>query len=176
MKLPPEIRTERLRIDPFASRDADRFVDFMTYPEATEFMFRDAQKTAAGALEFLDQIIASYATETPYFVYAIRIGGIDAFVGTCGASGLPYEGIYELFCCIFPGHRRQGYASEAAKALLEYCFANYAVSEFRAYVDVDNPCSPGLAERLGMRDLGPGSHPVYGGDSNVYALRKGEEA
>jgi len=147
----------------------------MTYPEASEFMFRDEQKTVAGALEFFEQIVASYATETPYFVYAIRMQGIDAFIGTCGASGLPYDGIYELFCCILPGHRLQGYAAEASKALLDYCFAHHEVSEFRAYVNLKNPCGPGLAARLGMRHLGAGEHPVYGDESNVYALRKGEE-
>ena len=175
MKLPPEIKTNRLTVAPFESADTDRFVAFMTYPEATEFMFRDEQKTDAGAREFLEQIIASYATDTPYFIYAIRMAGIDAFIGTCGASGLPYEGIYELFCCVHPGHRRQGFAIEAAKALVAYCFANYAVTEFRAYVNVKNPCGPGLAARMGMRDLGLGSHPVYGDESNVYALRKSEE-
>jgi RimJ/RimL family protein N-acetyltransferase len=162
-------------IAPFEHVDADRFVDFLTDPVATEFVFREGQKTADGAREFLGQIIASYSTETPYFVYAMRPVGGDGFVGTCGASGLPYEGIFELFCCVLTAHRRQGYAIEASRALVDYCFANYAVHEFRAYVNPDNPSAPGLARRMGMSPLGPGEHPVYGDQSYVYALRKGEE-
>jgi len=176
VKLPPDIKTERLVIAPFAETDADRFVAFLTDPVATEFVFRDAQKTANGARDFLGQIIASYATDTPYFVYAMRPLEGDGFVGTCGASGLPYEGIFELFCCVLTAHRRQGYAIEAARALVRYCFDNYAVHEFRAYVNENNPSAPGLARRLGMSPLGPGEHPVYGDKSRVYALRKGDQA
>lgn len=163
-------------IAPFTAADTDGFVAFMTDREATRFVFRAEQKTASGARRFLDQVIDSYATETPYFVYAIRPDGGDGFVGTCGTSGLPYEGIYELFCCVLPEHRRRGYGSEAMRAVVDYCFANYAVTEFRAYVDTTNPCGPGLAARLGMRSLGRGAHPVYGDESDVYALRRGEEA
>ena len=172
MQLPREIKTKRLAIQPFCIAEADAFIAFMTDKKTTEFMFRDEQKTEKGAREFLDGIIASYSSETPYFFYAIRRNNVDGFVGTCGVSGLPDEGVWEPFCCLLPDCRCRGYATEALSALLDYCFSNYPVREFRAYVHPGNPRSPSLAERLGMTFAGRGNHPVYGDDSKVYSLRK----
>jgi len=173
MKLPLEIKTSRLVMRPLAAADETDFVAFLTEPGATDFMFVDAQKTESGARDFFEHIVTSYRTESPYFLLAISLRGGAEFVGTCGISGLPEENVREVFCCLAPKHRRQGYATEALRSLMAHCVAEYAVKGFKAYISPKNPRSRELAERLGMRLVGNAQHPIHGDGSILYSVEAG---
>jgi RimJ/RimL family protein N-acetyltransferase len=50
-----------------------------------------------------------------------------------------------------PAHHGQGYATEAARALLAYSFGELGLHRVWADVDPRNPASMRVCERLGMR-------------------------
>lgn len=173
MRVPKRIETPRLEIRPFAVDDAEAFVAFMTDEETTtEFMFHPEQKTSDGARGFFENILASYATETPCFVCAIALADRPGFVGMCGISNLPADGAFECFVCLAPESRGVGYATEAVRALIAHCFEVDSVETFRTYISPANPRSIAIARRLGMRHSGRGRHPLHGEDSEVYALSR----
>lgn len=75
-------------------------------------------------------------------------------------------------------HRRQGYAVEAASALLDYAFGSLGLERVEAETAVQNEASWRLMERLGMgREACLRAGTVAGGqpaDSYRYAIRPGE--
>lgn len=177
MRLPDRIETGRLLIRPFVESDAGRFITFMTDDATmTEFMFEPEQKTPHGAREFFDAVIASYTTDTPYFFCVITRAGETGLIGTCGISNLPGKGVFECSVCVTATERRKGYATEAVRALADYCFDHYSIDTFRNYVSPRNASSLALAKRLGMAHAGSGSHPAHGDPCEIYELSRGASA
>lgn len=82
---------------------------------------------------------------------------------------MPDLGAQEVFCVVRPAHRRQGYASDALRSLMEHNAAGGGVREFHAYVDPSNRESVILAERIGLTFAGRGPHPTHGDESLVYS-------
>lgn len=167
------IETERLVIRPFQHTDWPGVREFMPDPRATRYLaFTDAMETEQGAHELFDATMAAYATAEPMHAYAIALGD-GMFIGSCGVSSLPEPRILECFYGLLPRFWKQGYASEAATALLSYCMEASDTQEIRAYVSEENPASSRVAERIGMENFGMQPHPVFGREDLVYAAVRG---
>ena len=55
-----------------------------------------------------------------------------------------------LFWAIDPDHQRQGYATEAAQALIDFAFQQLRVKRLIATTEYDNAASMGVMRKLGM--------------------------
>jgi RimJ/RimL family protein N-acetyltransferase len=76
-------------------------------------------------------------------------------VGHIGFHGAPDErGALEVGYAVLPGHRRQGYAEEAVRALFEWAGREHGVRRFVASVSPGNAPSRGLIGKLGFRRTG----------------------
>ncbi len=62
-----------------------------------------------------------------------------------------YSPEFGLFYAISPAQQRQGYAAEAAGALLDYAFQHLGLKRVIAETDYDNVGSIGVMRKLGMR-------------------------
>jgi len=58
---------------------------------------------------------------------------------------------FGLFWAIDPEHQRQGYATEAAQALIDFAFQQLRVKRLIATTEYDNAASIGVMRKLGMR-------------------------
>ena len=56
-----------------------------------------------------------------------------------------------LFWAIDPDQQRQGYATEAAQALIDFAFQQLRVKRLIATTEYDNAASIGVMRKLGMR-------------------------
>nr|WP_202034966.1 GNAT family N-acetyltransferase [Streptomyces albus] len=72
-------------------------------------------------------------------------------VGSAGLFRSPAEGTAEIGYGIVPSRRGRGYASEAARALLEHALAWPHVHTVSAEVEVANPASVRVLEKAGLR-------------------------
>lgn len=171
MKIPNPIQTDRLCIRPFIEPDRAPFLEFMVDPLATRYLvFSPDQKTPEGAAALLDAIIASYGTTDPILSLSIIEGVEKVWLGSCGASPLPGEGVYECYYSLHPRYWHHGYATEAMRGLLKYLFSQADVYMVRAYMDPDNHASQKVAERLGMKPLGMQLHPLFDQQGLTYSL------
>jgi ribosomal-protein-alanine N-acetyltransferase len=64
------------------------------------------------------------------------------------------DGFVEIGYMVFPEHRRQGYAQEATRAMIEWAAQQPGVRGVRASVSPDNAPSLGLVEKLGFAQTG----------------------
>lgn len=69
---------------------------------------------------------------------------------------------FGLFWAIDPQHQRQGYATEAAQALIDFAFQQLRVKRIIATTDYDNIASISVMRKLGMHiEQNPQSDPPW---------------
>lgn len=87
-------------------------------------------------------------------------GGARTAVGCCGFKGKPAaDGTCEIGYGILAEFRRRGYASEAARALIDWAFAHAEVTRVVAETYPELAPSIGVMEKNGLRFAGDGSEP-----------------
>lgn len=142
------LRTERLVLRPFELGDADAFVDAWASEEWTSLLLSRPmnraevtamirRRTDPGDGRFLGLAVLTHD--------ATVLGEAILHLQGTGLS----EG--EIGWTILPGHAGRGYATEAARAVLELGFVHYGLRRVVASLDVRNDRSRALCERLGMR-------------------------
>jgi len=76
----------------------------------------------------------------------------NTLIGDIGFKGLPdATGTVEMGYSIVPSHQRQGYASEAAKAMVNWAFAQSGVERVTAECLIGNISSIRVLEKIGMQ-------------------------
>ncbi len=76
----------------------------------------------------------------------------NTLIGDIGFKGLPdATGTVEMGYSIVPSHQRQGYASEAAKAMVNWAFAQSDVQLVTAECLTENISSIRVLEKIGMQ-------------------------
>jgi RimJ/RimL family protein N-acetyltransferase len=76
-------------------------------------------------------------------------------VGGCGFKGPPdADGVVEVAYGIEAAHRRRGFATEAANALVEFAFASSRVRRVRAHTKPGNSASTRVLAKCGFQRLG----------------------
>ena len=170
----PELFTERLTIRPFRAEDLPVVHEILDR-ELTEASMGSESTDLQGRREWLTWSILNYEQlrrlrQPPYGDRAIQLLETGQLIGACGfvpclgefskipglaPAGEPGPADFNtpelgIFYAISTGFRRQGYASEAARALVEYCFRTLRVRRVIATTDYDNAGSIGVMRRIGM--------------------------
>ena len=87
--------------------------------------------------------------------YIVRTEG-RVLVGQCGYCGRPEGGVVEVGYSLLEAHHKQGYATEAVRALVQHAFSQPDVHTVTAQTLPDLKPSIRLLERLGFRFVGAG--------------------
>ena len=109
----------------------------------------------------LKQIRANPALEL-WVLRAIGLRETRTMIGHIGFHTLPgaeylksyAPGSVEFGYSIFPDHRRMGYASEAAQALMDWAAREHHVTQFIVSISPANEPSLRLAKKFGFRKVG----------------------
>jgi ribosomal-protein-alanine N-acetyltransferase len=152
--LPPasmELQTHRLRVVLQTREEVERMIEAMSD--------YDRAQVSAGWRALLR---ASKATDP--WVHAFRVVHRDtgSAVGSCGFKGPPVEGVVEIAYGIHPDHERNGYATEAAMALVEYAFGCGEVRLVRAHTLPGAVASQRVLTKCGFRYVGETVDPEDG--------------
>lgn len=83
-------------------------------------------------------------------------------IGFCGVRFIAQTTDVELLYGLLPAYWKQGFATEASRAMLRYAFGTLNVSHVFAGCDPLNTSSFGVMERLGMQAVPDGTVPVPG--------------
>lgn len=165
MRRVPNLETERLTIRPFIMDD------LLAYHRCTEMCFEDgARLNDAAAVEetrrllqwqVLNEEMLARLYQPPYGDRAIVLKVTGQTIGAVGyvpylAPFKMWDADYDalefgLFWMIDPDHQRKGYATEAARAMIDHAFAHLHVKRVIAATERDNVNSQGVMRKLGMR-------------------------
>jgi RimJ/RimL family protein N-acetyltransferase len=93
-------------------------------------------------------------------------------IGNCGFHNRPdASGMVEVGYSVAPDYRRQGYAEESVRALIEFAFAHPEVARVRASVSPANGPSLGLVRKLGFARVGV-QYDEVDGEEIVFELAR----
>jgi RimJ/RimL family protein N-acetyltransferase len=117
----------------------------------------------AGALKLLryrrDQI-ASSPSWVPWSLRAIVLRdaatmiGFVNFHGPPGVNDTATPGAVELGWTVFPRHRKKGYATETARALIDWAASEHGIRRFVSSTTPDNEASLRVHQKLGFARTG----------------------
>lgn len=107
-----------------------------------------------GVRKWIKKSIKSY-TENNFGLWAVSLKENHEFIGQCGISLQNINGkiIPEIGYHINKAFWNKGYATESAKACLDYGFKNLNLSEIFIHTYVKNIPSQRVAEKIGMTKL-----------------------
>ena len=147
------LRTERLVLCPATADDHAVLLAHWAAPDVRRFLFDGAILSAAEITEAIEASTRDFG-RAGYGLWLIRQKGGTDLAGTdlAGTAGLrPLEDLGpEIFYSLAPGSWGRGYATEAARAVLEHALGPAGLPEVLAEVDEGNTASIAVIERLGM--------------------------
>ena len=150
------LSTERLVLRPVTGDDHPVLLAHWTEPDVRRFLFDGAPLSSAEVAETIEESIGDFAAHG-YGIWLIELGaGPSAgpgagpgLVGTAGLRPLEESGL-EIFYSLAPAAWGHGYATEAARAVVEFALDFLGLPEVLAEVDEGNAASVAVVKRLGM--------------------------
>jgi ribosomal-protein-alanine N-acetyltransferase len=151
VSLSRELRTERLLLRRFVAQDRGRFALVNADPRVVEFLPAPLTHKESDALA--DRIEAHFKRRG-FGLWALEIVGIDSFAGFVGLSTprfeAPFTPCVEIGWRLASEHWGKGYATEAAKAAMEFGFGAVGLREIVSFTVPNNLRSRRVMEKLGM--------------------------
>ena len=145
------LATARCRLRPVTDEDADALHRHWNDVEVGRYLWDGRPVSRERVREALGESHASFAA-AGYGLWVVTVD--DAVVGCCGLRvSRQGDGIELLYALDRPAWGR-GYATEAARAVLDYARATLALPRVVAAVNPANAASWRVLARLGMRRTG----------------------
>ncbi len=179
MKSPLPISTERLVLRDFRPEDVAAVHAYGSDPEVVRYMpfgpNTEAESQAFLARKLQDQL----ANPRTGFGLAITLAASGELIGSCALRvTAPERQEAEIGYVLRRDVWGQGYATEAARALVALGFAHLGMHRIQAYCRVENAASARVLEKAGMRREGLlREHVMMHGrwdDSYLYAVVEGD--
>ena len=143
--------TSRLVLRQWRDADAAAFADLSGDPAVMEFLW---PLTEPGACEAWVARARAHWLEQGFGQWVVEIPGEASFGGVVGLSTVSYQAHFtpavEVAWRLARAYWDRGYATEAARAVLDYGFATLGLTEIVAVTVPDNRRSRRVMERLGM--------------------------
>jgi len=146
------LETDRLILRTFEERDIDAMVLIDQDPKVREFLggTADREKTAVGIRK-----IIQHQKDHGFSLYAVELKTTAEMIGWCGLMIPAFEAHFtpavEIGWRLASTHWNQGYATEAAKAVLQYAFLNLKLKEVVSFTVIDNIRSRRVMEKIGLQ-------------------------
>ena len=155
-----EISTKRLLLKPLGSEYLQTVTDYAMDSEI-RYMLYLPNESIDETVSFLKSVDLEWEKENPEFYEFAVLYRNDHI----GAVSIYFEnGVGELGWIINKKYRGNGFAYEAAEALVKYFAANMGTTHFIARCDTENIASYKVMEKLGMSRIGE-----HGGRRNTCA-------
>ncbi len=146
------LETDRLILRPWADDDLAPFAALSADPEVMRYYpsLHSSEQTAKNIARYIE-MEQHYGLGKP----AVVRKSDGAFIGAvgflmCDEPSLPFHGQFEIGWRLAKAYWGQGYATEAATAMMDYAFHVKKLEEIIAFTIPINTPSRAVMERLGM--------------------------
>ncbi len=155
---PLEIVTERLVLRPPTGGDAPEMVAIFGDLRVMEWLGRSEPESAEKILERAQRQAAVFE-RLGYCMMLVRTRDTGELIGDCGGMPVALKGPEtEIGWRLAPDHWGKGYATEAARAILEFFFTRTDLERLIAVTRHTNTRSMRVMERIGMTHRGIGHY------------------
>jgi RimJ/RimL family protein N-acetyltransferase len=146
----PHLETERLRLTAFGERHFEAYASMLADASSTRFIGDGEPLDRMNAWRSMAMLLGHWALRG-YGMWAVELKDSGEFVGRVGLHNPEGWPDLELGWMLMPAQRRHGYATEAARAALEFAFARVGATRAISLIRVENTASEKVARRLGGR-------------------------
>jgi RimJ/RimL family protein N-acetyltransferase len=161
----PTLKTERLLLRPWrAAADLDALAAMNADAEVMRWVAPNRPLSRAESADLLDRIVRHW-DEHGFGLWAVEPR--DGEAGCIGFAGLAIPSFLpavlpavEVGWRLAPAWWGRGYATEAARASVDFGFARLGLRRIVSVIEEHNARSLAVAERLGMRRGADRLHPV----------------
>ncbi|MGW8825136.1 GNAT family N-acetyltransferase [Paenibacillus lautus] len=173
----PELETQRLRLREIRLQDAEAIYRCFSHEQVTRYYGQDTLTSPEQARRFIELFANNYA-EQRGIRWGIERKDRQGLIGTIGYNAWsPRHRRAEIGYELHHDFWRQGYASEAASAILAYGFQELGLTRIGAVVFIENQASHALLAKLGFEAEGTLRQYIYQNgtahDTLVYSLLQG---
>jgi ribosomal-protein-alanine N-acetyltransferase len=144
-----QIKTPRLLLRPITTADLDELHSVWTDPEVRRYIWDGVAITREDAATIIARSI-DYFAKLGYGLWAVIPVGEDRIVGFCGLWHFREPPELELIYGFVPAYWGSGLATEATRALIQYCFDELSLESIVGSTDAANGRSTLVMERAGM--------------------------
>ncbi|MFI1913114.1 GNAT family N-acetyltransferase [Nocardia sp. NPDC020380] len=164
------MRTERMTFTPVHGSELRELCELWRKPLVRQFLFDGQILTDEEVAEVISSSEKDFAT-AGFGIWLLRSAESGPLIGTAGLRRLDGGPEIEVVYSLDPAYWGQGFAGEAAFAVLEYGFG-LGLPQVLAEVDEGNSGSVAVVERLGMRRIGTAQGVL--GPMRHYAIERAE--
>ena len=164
------LESERLLLRKWNDEDVAAVEEIYLKPEVMEYIpggVWSPERTARVVARMRELDI-----EQGFGFYPIVVKSLGKIIGHCGLGFLEQTSEIEVAYILDSRYWRQGYASEAARAMLAHGFSKLNISRIVAVAFPENVGSIGVMRSIGMTSLGTAHH--FGGTLVKYGATKTE--
>jgi RimJ/RimL family protein N-acetyltransferase len=147
------IRTERLRLRPYAPGDVDALYAYQRLPEVHRYLYTEARSRAEVEALVAERAGSAALTEAGQGLTLVAdLAETGELVGDCVLFWRSVEHQQGEVGYVFnPAYRGRGYATEAVGALLRLGFEGMGMHRIAGHLDARNTPSARVLERAGLR-------------------------
>ena len=145
--------TERLTLRPVALRDTEAILATRSLPAVAEWIYQPVWTREVAEERVARWVQQQEPGTVSRWIIALATTG-EAVGDVFLRKDAEMHGSAETGYVVHPDHAGNGYATEAARAVLHIGFAEWKVHRIYARVDEENLGSVRVCERLGMRREG----------------------
>jgi aminoglycoside 6'-N-acetyltransferase len=151
-----ELGAERIFLRRFRPADLDDFVAYRSAPDVARYQSWEAPyPREAGERDIQGMMTDSPDTPGEWFQFAVGLRPAGRLIGDVAAKTDPDDPRQaEIGFTIAPAYQGRGYATEAARRLLDYLFGQRGKHRVIASCDARNDASARVLQRIGMRREG----------------------
>lgn len=147
----PVLATERLTLRRMSPRDLADVYAYGRDPEVSKFTLWDAHRSIDEARLFVNDVIHAYERGEPN-PWVIEVNALKRVIGTVGLGDLhPQHGRCEVGYVLGKAYWGKGYATEALRAVLRFCFADLRMNRVEGKCFPENVASGRVMEKAGMQ-------------------------
>ena len=146
----PTLHTERLTLRRMSVKDTDDMFDYAKRQETTEYLLWYPHQTRKYTEDALRYIGTRYNLGE-FYDWAVIENESGRMIGTCGFTrfDLPHNSA-EIGYVLNPDFHGKGYATEAARRVIDFGFSELSLHRIEAKFMLGNDASLHVMEKLGM--------------------------
>ena len=146
----PTLYTERLLLRPMHPMDAEDMFDYAKRPEVTRYLLWREHEDISFTRDYLNYIGRRYALGD-FYDWAVVERESRRMIGTCGFTKIDTaNNSGEIGYVLNPDFHRQGFGSEAVRAVLKFGFEELSLNRIEARFMQGNEASLALMRSVGM--------------------------
>lgn len=157
----PVLETERLTLRKLYLRDARDVYLWSSDERVARYVLWDAHRSVSESRNYIRYIRRLYRAGHPSS-WGIVLKETDRVIGTIGLMWYSSaNSSAEVGYSLSADHWNRGLATEALRAVLDFCFDRLTLNRVEAQYDVRNPASGRVMEKCGLRQEGILRNRIY---------------